>query len=269
VATNGANGNLAVPVELEIVAQSPPVLSFRGVVNNATFEADTPVSQGGIAAAFGEQLFYKEPLRTPGTSWPTELGGTRVLVNNQPVPVYYASYDQINFQVPYDATPGSVEVRVERDGQRGNAVSLVVAERAPKILTLGAAGYGVIVNYSDGSFPMPPTPGIPSHPAKAGDVLVIYAINLGETTPPIAAGAVPPGQEPLARVVPTPMVYFNGGLMGTAAAVSPSFAGLSPGWVGLYQLNVVVPEGLHSTNLMPIYIDMEGVKSNVVYIALE
>jgi uncharacterized protein (TIGR03437 family) len=65
------------------------------------------------------------------------------------------------------------------------------------------------------------------------------------------------------------MVYFNGGLMGTAAAVSPSFAGLSPGWVGLYQLNVVVPEGLHSTNLMPIYIDMEGVKSNVVYIALE
>lgn len=271
VASNAINGPLSVPVALEVVAPSGPLAKFQGVVDNATFAAGDAVAAGDIVAIFGEQFSSGAP--ATGTELPlvTTLGGVRVLVNNQPAPLYYTSFGQVNFQIPYETPAGSAEVRVERDGQRGNAVSVEVAPRAPRLLRLNVGDYGIIVN-QDGTFPIPAAAasgaGLSGHPAQPGDALTIYAIGLGRTSPAVATGAAAPPLEPLARVDPTAVVTFNGGFSGTPTMTTPFFAGLTPGFVGLYQINVVIPADVTTGDRVPIQISVDGVQSNVVQVAI-
>lgn len=267
ITSNAVNGPLQIPVDLEVVESTAPVIAYQGVVDNTTFERGGSLSPGMIAVAFGEQLSYSEPTSASSLPLGTELGGVRVLVNDQPVPVYYSSYGQVNFQVPYNAPAGTATVRLERNGQRGNAVSVEIAERAPRLLRLGIGNYGIIVN-QDGSFPIPATAGIPSHPAARGDVLVIYAIGLGQTDPPVQSGAAAPGVEPLPRV-PGFSVYFGGGLQGTPRPITPLYMGLTPTFVGLYQINVQVPPDAPSGVTVPVYLHDGQTASNLVEIAIE
>jgi uncharacterized protein (TIGR03437 family) len=119
-------------------------------------------------------------------------------------------------------------------------VSVDVTARAPRLLLIGVGSYGAIVN-QDGSIPMPvgSFPGVNTHPAHIGDTLTVYAIGLGPTSPSPASGQAAPASEPLARVLSTPTLNFGGGIGGTP--VIPFFAGLTPTYAGLYQLNVTIP----------------------------
>ena len=245
ITSNAANGPLSVPVDLEVVAQETPVISFGGVVNNGIYAAGDTLAQGTIGVLFGDQLSFQDAAGAAAVPLGTELGGSKVLVNGVEAPLYYTSYGQINFQVPFETKPGEARVSVTREGQAGNTVSVQVAARAPRVLRLGIEDYGIILN-QDRTFPIPATPGIPSHPAKAGDVLVIWAIGFGQASPAVASGAGAPGSEPLARLVPTPTVFFGANLTGGAKAV-PFFAGMTPSLVGLYQINVTVPANAPKT----------------------
>lgn len=275
VASNAANGPLTIPVELEVVAPGPPFAYYRGAVNNATFEPGEAVAQGGLVALYGEHLSVSDPQTPPPPAppLPVSLGGVQVLVNDQPAPLFYTSYGQINFQVPYETPPGEARVRVIRDSPegresvKGNEISMQVAERAPRILRLGMQNYGIAVN-QDGSFPLPSIPGLNSRPAKPGDALVIYALGFGRTSPPVRAGDGAPGVEPLARV-PGVMVFFGSTPISTGVPVAPLFVGLTPNYVGLYQVNVVVPENAPRGDHVPIRIDIDGVPSNHVDIAIQ
>lgn len=267
IATNAINGTLVAPVRLEVIAQGPPRALGQGAVNNATFESGEPLAQGVIAAVFGEQFTFKDPPPPVGPPLADELGGVRVLVNDRPAPLYYVSYGQINFQVPYDASPGEAVVRVERDGQRGNPISAAVTSSYPRLLRLGIGDYGIIVN-QDGSFPIPVTPGIPSRPARAGDALVIYAIGFGPTTPAVASGAGAP-LDPLARIEPPFVAYFGGGSLGAGAMVEPLYLGLTPNFVGLYQINVIVPPDAPTGDHVRLTVQRGGFGSNPVQLAIQ
>ena len=65
--------------------------------------------------------------------------------------------------------------------------------------------------------------------------------------------------------------FAGGGLPvnipGTAASVQ--FAGLTPGEVGLYQVNAQVPQGTVKGPSVPLTISMGGVVSNTVTIAVK
>ncbi len=267
VTTNAVNGPVTVPVQFEVFAAGAPVTAFGGAVNNSAAEAGDVLAQGTIVALFGEQFTLGDPQqgKLPLT---TDLAGTKVFVNDQPAPLFYSSYGQINFQVPYNATTGPGVIRVDRPGQRGNSISVTIAARAPRILKLGIDRYGIIVN-QDGSFPIPTTPGIASHPAKAGDVLVIYAIGLGQTSPPVTEGAIAPSS-PLASVPSITNVLFGGGgFRGDSIAVPPMFAGLTPGYAGLYQINVTVPAGLPPGETPVILQGDDGTISKTSYISVQ
>jgi uncharacterized protein (TIGR03437 family) len=222
--SNAVNGTVTVPVDLQIVPKGPPLIFFNQVVNNATFAPET-VAQGDVMIVKGEQLSFSP--YTPGQAPPllTKAGGTSVLVNGTAAPLFYTSYGQIAFQMPVDTPPGPAIVQVQRDdGAISNKASVDVAARAPRLL--------VTVN-QDGSINAAATP------AHAGDVLTIYAIGLGATSPAVATGAPAPSAEPLARVAPDPVVVF-GAALGRSFG-TPQFAGLTPGFAGLYQVNVSVP----------------------------
>lgn len=268
IASNAAGADISVPVQFEVVAAGPPRASFNGLVNNATFEGGDVVAQGAIVALFGEQFTTGDA--TVATSLPLadQLASTRVLVNDKPAPVYYLSYNQINFQIPYDATPGDAVIRVERAGQRGNGVSARIVRSAPRLLRLGIGEYGIAVN-QDGSFPIPPAAGIASHPAHPGDTLVFYAIGLGPTTPVVPGGVASPSS-PLASSSPQLVTFGGTGPFGTQSVDAvPLFAGLSPGFVGLYQVNVTIPADAPRGTAIPVALVGEGGSSNRVTIAIE
>src|SRR5262249_35270488 len=105
---------------------------------------------------------------------------------------------------------------------------------------IGVGEYGAIVN-TDGSIPMPvgSFPGVNTRPAHPGDTLTIYAIGLGPTNPAPATGQPAPATEPLARVVQTPTINLGGGIGGIP--VTPFYAGLTPTYAGLYQVNITLP----------------------------
>ena len=250
------------------MAAGPPQVSFGGVVNNAISDPGAVVAQGAIVALYGEQLTTSDPAAAAALPLGTTLGTVRVFVNDQPAPLYYTSYGQVNFQIPYDASPGDGSVRVERDGQRSNSVSIRIAAGAPKLLELSGR-YAIAVN-QDGTFPIPRTAGIPSRPARPGDTLVFYAIGLGPTEPPVASGTASPAS-PLAASPGTHLVTFGsaGPFGGGSAEATPLFVGLTPNFVGLYQINVTIPDDAPKGAAIPVaYIGVGGA-SNRVNIAIE
>jgi uncharacterized protein (TIGR03437 family) len=206
---NGANCPVHVPVTLEVVPRASPVIAYRGVVDNATFDPSYAVAPGDVCILRGEQLSLSDPATAVGFPLPTNLGGASVLVNDAQAPLYYTSFGQIAFQMPYSTVTGAALVRVERDGQIGNTVTVNVVARAPQLVVVTDAAYQL----RDAN-----------HPTKAGETLVLWAIGLGATNPPVEAGAAAPLSPPA-----------------VAAEVTPAFAGLSGGSAGLYQVIVAMP----------------------------
>jgi uncharacterized protein (TIGR03437 family) len=77
---------------------------------------------------------------------------------------------------------------------------------------------------------------------------VIYASGLGAVSPGVASGAVPEG---LSSVV-NPVSVSIGGIDSEVY-----FAGLAPGFVGLYQINVRVPAGA-ALGMVPVIVTAAG-----------
>ena len=252
IASNGVNGTLNVPVSFQVVAKGAPLANYLGVVDNAIFGSGDGVAPGDIVDVFGEQFLFGNIAFSPGVPLATQISGSQVMVNGRAAPMYFSSYGQIAFQVPLETALGTAQVQVERDNLPGNTVSFQVVNRAPRIL--------VIVN-PDGSVPNT------AHPAKAGDTLVIYSIGLGPTSPAAVTGAPAPGAEPLSRLTATPTVQFGMDIFGTIP-VTPDYAGLSPGSVGLFQVNAVVPQGIPSGLVNVSLLFPEGV-SNIVHLPVQ
>jgi uncharacterized protein (TIGR03437 family) len=266
IASNARNGPSTVSVDLDVLTTGPPVTYYQGVLDNALFAVGDPLAPGGIVALFGEQLTTGDVTKAASLPLDTKLGGATVYVNDQPAPVYYVSAGQIDFLIPYATPPGTATVRVDRDGQQGNSVSVKIVARAPRLLRLGIGDYPIAVFPDNVTFPIPPTPGIPSRPAKAGeDYIVFYALGLGQTNPPAQDGQ-PAGE---AHVDTLELILGQSTLPGTGIAVDPDYAGLTPGSVGLYQVNIKVPANSPKGDAIPVFLDINGVHSNRVNIAIE
>jgi uncharacterized protein (TIGR03437 family) len=268
MATNSINAPaLLVPVEMEVIANPLPTVSTGGILNNANFASGDSLGVGTIAALFGEfltdQLYF-----APGAPLPTTLGGVRVLVNGRAAPIYFASPSQINFQVPLETLGGSAVVQVERNGVVGNRASVNVVAQAGRILVWSGLRYGIIVN-ADGTLPLPASVRLGnfvSKPARGGDTLVIYAIGFGQTNPSVQTGAASPSS-PLAQLSNVIVRFGVPDAFGSSIPVSAQFAGLSPGFVGLFQINVQVPEGIPAFDEYDLSIEYNNQASNRVKIA--
>jgi uncharacterized protein (TIGR03437 family) len=267
--SNAVNGAVTVPVDFEVVAKGPPLIAFQGVVDNATYLAGDPVARGDIALVKGEQLSFAPLTFSQAPPLATQLGGAQVMVKGAPAPMFYATYGQLAFQMPYETPVGTALVQVQRDGVSSNTVSVQVLDRAPRLLVITGGSYGVIVNNTDGSFPLPSgsVPGVETHPAKVGDTLIMYAIGLGPTRPSVASGQpAPTPPDTLATLTVTPVVNFGGGIGGTL--VTPLFAGLSPTFAGLYQVNVTIPSNVPH-GIVTLTLAFPDSASNPVQIAIQ
>lgn len=223
-----ANPATTVPVELRVLAPGPPVISPDGVVDAASYCAYNSrcyLTPGQLASVFGSQLAYTTA-HAGAVPLPAQLGTTRLLVNGVPVELVHAEFGQINFRVP-DLPPSTTRLflQAERDGQKSNVVSVPYTSGAPGIFTTDSSGggYGAILHANTARLVSAVDPAAP------GEYVEIYLTGLGRTS----AG----------NAVETPtVVLFGEGITGTIE-LQPSYAGVAPGFPGLYQVNVRIPAG--------------------------
>jgi uncharacterized protein (TIGR03437 family) len=284
IAGTAVNGPFTVPVEMDVVAVGPPVSYFQGVADNAVYAQGATVAPGEWVLVRGEQFTTGAPAIASALPIATALGGATVYVNGVAAPLYYTAASnvvvgggQITFQVPYNTPSGQATVRVDRNDsgtvQTGNTISVAVQSVAPRLLQFALNGtqYANAQNYTDnGAFPIPVAAaaavGVAGQPAKAGDLLVFWGYGFGQTSPPVTEGIAVPG---LANVPNCLMVFGASALPGLEVVSTPSYCGLSPGLVGVYQVNVTVPSGTPRGDAVPVFLQIGSVISNSVAIAVQ
>jgi uncharacterized protein (TIGR03437 family) len=190
-----------------------------------------------------------------GLAAPTKVGGTSVTIGGQAAYVGYVSPDQINAQVPGGLSPGSQSLVVTTEaGSSMPFPGTVVASQpgllAPPAFTIGATPY-VAALFADGAFVLAPgaISGITSRRAKPGDTIMLYGVDFGQVNQGIPPGQIAQGQTSLAA--PLSM-----SISGSPATLR--YQGLAPGFVGLYQFNVVVPS-IAASDAAPLTFTLGGV----------
>jgi uncharacterized protein (TIGR03437 family) len=262
IVSNGVNGNVVIPVELTVVAQGAPVAAAGGVVNNGTFATGEPLAQGDIAAVFGNQFTFDASQSAASLPLQTTLDNVQVLVNGKAAPVYYVSSGQINFEIPIDAATGDGTIQVVRNGTQGNLIYVDINAQVPRFIVYDG-------NYAIMTTPAGALTGVPSNPVKIGDTIVIYALGLGPTSPPVPSGTASPSSS-LAVVQGTTKVCFGVETpFFQAPCATPLFVGLTPNFVGLYQVNVTIPSGIASgNNTMALFL-VDNISSDSVQLAVQ
>jgi len=230
---NAGGGTVAtgfVVANVSIDSPNAPTISVGGIVNNAGFPKG-PVAPGSMVAIFGTNF---GPQTFPSTvPLPTTLGGTQIFFNSIPAPLVFVSPSQVVAQVPTEMYGyAKALVTPVNNGIAGIAQVVDIAPFAAGIFTTGT-GDPVIIDNNTGQLVSP------SAPASIGDVLIIWATGLGPTL------LDPPTGHPAPETASPALLPIRVTLKGasTGAILNPplQYAGLAPGFVALYQINMQIP----------------------------
>jgi len=211
---------------------------------NAANGASDGIAAGSLVSIYGTGL-SNAATGAPGLPLPELRAGVSVEISGQLAPVLYVSAGQINVQVPWEAPAGSASLSVTVNGAPAGQSTVTIQAAAPGLFLLfGGRAAALNQDYSINS---------QSRPAAAGSVLSAFLTGLGETDHPVPTGAAA-GDAPLANVL-APVSATIGG-----QTAQVQFAGLAPGYVGLYQVNLMVPQ--LAPGDYPLTISVAGVASN-------
>jgi uncharacterized protein (TIGR03437 family) len=235
----GASFNYLLALYVRAPAMKAPTgttvfLNPQGIVNAANnAPVTTQVAPGEVISLYGSGLGPATAV-TASAPFPNTLGGTQVLVNGKPAPIYYSSAAQVSAVVPYDA-PGdgsTLSVQVTNGGVQSNVANVYSGATSPGMFTIPSGGPfpGAIVKQDF-------TIMSKSNPAKVGETVSMYLTGLGPVSPAVTAGSAAP-TSPLSQLTQQIFIYIDG------IQANVVYAGLAPGLGGLYQLNVTIPAGV-------------------------
>jgi len=198
------------------------------VVNAADYSQNT--APGSLVSLLGTNLSPVNQASST-TPLPTALGESCLTVNGVPVPMLYASSEQINAQLPYQVD-GNVTLILRTPGGVSDNFNLTMLPAAPSIFRSGTSGdttnIPTVIRTRNNELVTV------SNPIHRDDVITIYLAGMGNTTPAVEAG-YPGGADPISVPVIAPQVRIG------SVNLSVEFAGLAPGQVGIYQVNARVP----------------------------
>ena len=225
-----------------------PAIATGGVINSFITSSGTPVAPGAVVQIFGSALATGTASGTVANGkLSTSVGGTSLKIGGLDAPIAYASPTQINAQLPAELLPNrQYQVIVNANG---------VYSKPEPINTIAAQP--VLAAFSDGriiaqdvNFNLINA----QNPAHAGQVITLYLTGMGATNPPVPTGTLAPGS-PLAVTASQPQVSID------TSSADILFSGLTPGAVGLYQVNIHIPANVRTGDL-PLVVSQGGVASN-------
>jgi uncharacterized protein (TIGR03437 family) len=249
--------------EFDLFASAFPVINTNGVVNGASFQ-NTPAAAGSYITIEGQNLApvtanyvtANLPLSIAATSVSFDVPSAGISV---PGHLSYISPTQVNVQVPWEVQ-GQTQALIKVISRNIASVlyTLPLAAAGPAVFEYTGADGRLYAAALDGNSRLITT----ANPAQAGQYISIYANGLGAVTNQPPSGAVSP-VSPLAQSVSPGGISVTIG--GQPAMVA--FAGLAPDYVGLYQLNVVVPQTA-SSGVVPMVITENGVAGKASLVAV-
>ena len=219
-----------------------PFFTAAGVVQAATQTAG-PLAPNAIATIYGTNLSWTTQAVTSanlnGGALPISLGGVTVYMNGLAANLVYVSPTQINFLVPYEIAAPSATVVVARQGVAGpfgpdGKPSAVVpfAVTAPGFFEWN--GNFAVAEHADGSLISPDSM------AQPGEIIVLYGTGLGRVVPDSSSGTVPECAAPILYLSQLQILVDGSPL----PPQSILYAGVTPGFAGLYQVNVRLPQDM-------------------------
>jgi uncharacterized protein (TIGR03437 family) len=166
-----------------------------------------------------------------GSQAPVSLDKVSVSINGKAAAVRFISTGQVNVQAPADTSTGPVAVTLTNCGGTSDAITITKQTVDPGMLAITVNNKSYLGAFTLGGA----LTGNPNSPAKPGDVIVAYGIGFGDTNPVVAPGTI-------TAASPLPLLSGFSVKFGTSPDPSPIYAGLGPGFVGLYQFDLTVPK---------------------------
>ena len=217
-----AGSPVTVTVSL-VINPPPPTLAAASIGSAASFQPG--FAPGSLFTIFASNL-SGATMPTPGAPWPTAWNGISVSINGVSSPLAYVSPTQINAQIAFEVPPGPATVTFQSNGVTSLPVTITVQPSAPAIF-VDSTGRAAALN-QDSSI------NSPANPAHVAGYVSIYFTGQGLVNPPVATGAVPP-LSPLSYTLATTTATIGG------VPVTVTFSGLAPGWIGVAQANLQIP----------------------------
>jgi uncharacterized protein (TIGR03437 family) len=245
--------SLLAPVALSLQLSPTTIFAQSGSSISAILSAadySPSVAPGSIAALFGTSLASSPTVATFDShgNLPESLAGVSIVVAGIPAPLFYVSPTQVNFLIPASTPIGQagVVVTISSGGTVTGAVTVVPV--APAIFVYGN-NRGAVANAISGSLePFDVTdPSVPDGQTR----LAIYATGVSGAKPSpglVQVFAQAPGTDP------------------TELAVE--YAGPQGYYVGLDQINVVLPSSLNGVGDVQMYIQMGLAQSNSAFVRI-
>ena len=237
------SGFVALSSNYDVAMATPDITS---VVSAA--DLTSPVAPGGLMTVLGTNLSLTNAASST-LPLPTALANSCLTVNGVLVPMIMISPTQINGQLPFEVS-GTGTMILRTPAGVSNTFTFPIDPTAPAAFLVNVPNWNTrmptVTHAADGELVTP------SYPIHLDEWLVIYVTGMGVTSPTVASGAGSP-LDPLAQPVAAPIVFLDG------AQLPVEFAGLVPGEVGVYQINVQVPfKGVRTGMQIPLTITQGG-----------
>ncbi len=208
----------------------------------------TPVAPGSIIVLTGSNftIASSDLQGWSGNNVPTLLNGVEVVMGNTPIPLLSVSPTRIVAQVPINTPEGSQPIEVRFNGNISAAQYVSVSSSAP-----------VVFSYPNGvsALPNADIPAIgPTGPFRGGDTVTLWVSGLGQTTPALTNG----------RIAWTEAPYTVNQLTATVGGQNAQVisATAAPGLLGLYQVQLRIPNGLRAGSQPVMVQTQNGTISN-------
>jgi uncharacterized protein (TIGR03437 family) len=211
-----------------------PYYTPDSIANSASntaglYAPNTFISIYGVNLAYATVAIGPDDIRAG--MLPTALAGgaVRVAINNTFADLYYVSPGQVNVLIPLSLIAGPATVQLENSSKYGPPVSITLGPAAPALFQSDAQT--VIATHGNGPLVTA------ASPARGGEIVVLYATGLGPTSPAAIPDRLATAAAPIANLADF-RVLLNGGAVDSHLIL---YAGVTPGFGGLYQINMQLP----------------------------